>query len=267
MKGALIGDIIGSVFEFNNYRDKDFNLFNYKTTFTDDSVLTLALAKTFLDSKDDDLNQEELVKNMQEFARTYAYRGYGGRFYRWIYQDDPQPYNSFGNGSAMRVSPVAYVAKSLEDAKRLAKLSAEVTHNHPEGIKGAEAIASAIYLALNGATKEEIKDEIKNNYYDYDFGGEFTIDNLRPNYYFAETCQESVPHAIEAFLEGESFEDVIRTAISLGGDSDTIAAMAGPIAEAYYGIPEELENRALNYLYPELRMIVDQFAYKYKRDK
>lgn len=262
MLGAIIGDIVGSVYEFDNILTKDFPLFSENSTFTDDSVMTIALANNLL-LTEDKLDPKMLTKFYQLYGRSYPNRGYGGNFLLWLYDKDPEPYNSFGNGSAMRVSPVAYVGKTLDEVNELAKQSAVVSHNHPEGIKGAQAIASSIFLAKEGKSKEEIKNYIIENFYPYDFGGNFTIDKIKPEYGFYESCQESVPQAIEAFLEGKDFEDVIRIAISLGGDSDTIAAMAGSIAEAYYGIPKEIEKQALSTLDLPLRVIVEEFRRKY----
>ena len=242
MIGAIIGDIVGSRFEWKNCRSKAFDLFAEGCMATDDSIMTLAIGKAIMSSKEDwsDLG-EQAVRWMQEAGRPYPYCGFGGSFWGWIYSDDPQPYNSFGNGAAMRVSACGFAAKSLEEAKRLSRAVTEVTHNHPEGIKGAEAVTVAIYLARTGKTKEEV---INREYYPMDF----TIDGIRESYQFNETCQETVPQALMAFFESESFEDAIRTAISVGGDSDTLAAITGGVAEAYYGVPEELRTQAKTYL-------------------
>lgn len=236
MLGAIIGDVVGSVYEWNNIKTKDFELFKPNCFFTDDTVMTVAVAKALLvtrekaaESKNKASFKKELVKQMQDFSRRYPNRGYGGMFAQWLAAENPKPYNSFGNGSAMRVSPCGYIAVELEEALELAKASAEVTHNHPEGIKGAQAVAAAIFLALR-ESKEKIKQYIEENFYMLDK----TIDEIRPDYSFNETCQETVPQAIQAFLESDSFEDAIRNAISLGGDSDTLAAITGSIAWAYY---------------------------------
>jgi type I restriction enzyme M protein len=256
MLGAVIGDIVGSRFEWKNCRKKEFEFFAKDCFFTDDSVMTLAVAKALLDSKG---NYEKLsdraVKTMQEVGRPYPDCGYGGMFMQWMYSDTPRPYNSFGNGAAMRVSACGFVAKSLEEAKELSRKVTEVTHGHPEGIKGAEATVSAIYLAREGKSIEEIFSYIKAYYYPLDF----TIDSIRETYRFNETCQDTVPQAIEAFLESTSFEDAIRNAISVGGDSDTLAAITGGIAEAYYGIPENLRKKAKEYLDERLLKIVEDF--------
>lgn len=246
MLGAIIGDIVGSLYEFESPKTKDIELFAEGCRLTDDSIMTIAIGCACADS---DLHNEKDFKSsviwyMRRIGRQYPKAGYGGMFYRWLISDVMPAYNSFGNGSAMRVSPVAWVADSLEQAETLAKWSAEVTHNHPEGIKGAQAVAAAVYLAKQGKTKGEIKEHIENHYYALNF----TLDEIRPNYSFDVTCQGSVPQAIQCFLESVDFEDAVRNAISLGGDGDTIAAMAGAIAEAYYGIPEEIKQHGLAYI-------------------
>ena len=243
MYGAIIGDIVGSVYEFNNIKTKDFPLFCEQSAFTDDSIMTVAVAKaivkTILDSSSRNINarnlnvfQDNLICFMREYSKKYPLPagGYGGMFSRWLAGAITGPYNSFGNGSAMRVSPCAIYASDLEEALMLAKASAEVTHNHPEGIKGAQATAAAVFLAKSGHSKNEIRDHIEANYYSLDF----TLDRIRKNYNFDETCQKTVPQAIIAFLESNSYEDAIRNAISLGGDSDTLAAITGSIAWAFY---------------------------------
>jgi len=192
---------------------------------------------------------------MQEIGRPYPHCGYGGMFARWIYSDAPQPYNSFGNGAAMRISPVGFAARTESEVRDWSEAITAATHNHPEGIKGAEATAMAIFMALQGYQKSEIRERIVHDYYPLDF----TIDQIRPTYRFNETCQETVPQAIECFLESDSFEDAIRTAISLGGDSDTIAAITGPIAEAYYGVPQAIREQALAYLDDRLLAIFDEW--------
>lgn len=254
--GAIIGDIVGSRFEFNNCRHKYFKLFAPECFATDDSIMTLAIGKALMESKPDwsDLGRQA-VRWMQEIGRPYPFCGYGLRFSDWIYSDDPQPYNSFGNGAAMRVSACGFVAKSLEEAKYLAKTVTEVSHNHPEGLKGAEATVVAIYMARTGNTMEEIRDVIHREYYPMDF----TIDGIRDTYQFNETCQDTVPQALMAFFESTGFEDAIRTAISVGGDSDTLAAITGGIAEAYYGVPEELKQRALGFLDERLSGILFEY--------
>lgn len=246
MLGAIIGDIAGSLYEFESPKTKDIELFTEGSRLTDDSIMTIAVGCACSDSNlhDEKDFKSSVIWYMRRIGRQYPKAGYGGMFYRWLISDVMPAYNSFGNGSAMRVSPVAWVAESLEQAETLAKWSAEVTHNHPEGIKGAQAVASAVYLANQGETKEVIKAYIEDHYYALDF----TLDEIRPNYSFDVTCQGSVPQAIVCFLEATDFEDAIRNAISLGGDGDTIAAMAGAIAEAFYGIPEEIKQRGMAYI-------------------
>jgi ADP-ribosyl-[dinitrogen reductase] hydrolase len=261
MIGAIIGDIVGSRFEFDNFKSKDFEMFDTECDFTDDSVMTLAIAKA-LQSYEIITDMEEfkkhLVKVMHEVGMRYPHCGYGGRFYVWMMKNHTEPYNSFGNGSAMRVSPVGWFSNSLEACEALAAATAEVTHNHPEGIKGAVAVAGAIYLSRTGHSMDEIKEYIK-NYYTIDF----TLDEIRDDYDFYEICQKSVPQALEAFFESTSFEDAIRNAISIGGDSDTIAAITGSIAEAFYGADEDMKETALSYLDSYLLDIADSFVNKF----
>lgn len=269
MLGAIIGDIVGSRFESDNHRSKDFELFGKGCFATDDSIMSLSIAKAIMETSrkiaSDPFTHDNAyhaalskmtVKYMQEIGRCYPNCGFGGKFYHWVFSDSPQPYNSFGNGAAMRISPVGFYAKSKEDAIALSKTVTAVTHNHPEGIKGAEATAVAIYLARRGALKREIRQEIEKNYYPLNF----TIDQIRSTYRFNATCQDTVPQAIQCFLESNSFEDAIRTAISLGGDSDTIAAIAVAIAEAYYGIPEEIKEQAISHLDPFLRSLLVEWV-------
>lgn len=245
MIGAIIGDIVGSVYERDNIKSKDFELFKPYCRPTDDSMMTLAIMNALLLCNGDySALGDKAIECMQYIGRKQPFAGYGGGFKRWLFTQEPKPYNSFGNGSAMRVSGCAYAGKSLEEVKALSKAVTEVTHNHPEGLKGAEATAVAIFLAKNKYSIDEIRSYINENYYKLDF----TIDEIRDDYTFDVTCQGSVPQAIEAFLESTSFEDAIRTAISIGGDSDTIAAITGSIAGAYYGIPESIRQQALSYL-------------------
>lgn len=239
MIGAILGDIIGSPYEFDRgNKSKDFPLFSKDSTFTDDSVMTIAVAKAFMDAESvssDEWILNHLAETMRAFGNMFPDAGYGGMFYQWLNNPDCKAYNSYGNGSAMRVSSIAWLYDDLCSVRYAAKLSAEVTHNHPEGIKGAEATASAIFLARTGHSKSEIKKYIENEFH-YDLSR--TCDEIRPYYYHIETCMQTVPEAITAFLEGKSFEDVIRTAVSLGGDCDTLTAIAGSIAEGYYGVPQ-----------------------------
>ena len=239
MYGAILGDIIGSPYEFDRGdKTKDFPLFSPKSEFTDDTVMTIAVAEAFLNAPEGEEEiRRRLTASMQKWGHRYPHAGYGLRFSDWLDSDDPQPYGSFGNGSAMRVSSVAWLFEDLDTVRKMARLSAEVTHNHPEGIKGAEATASAIFLARTGSTKAEIRTYIEQVFH-YDLSR--TCDEIRPAYHHVESCQETVPEAITAFLEGDSFENVIRTAVSLGGDCDTLTAIAGSIAEAFYGVPDSL---------------------------
>ena len=258
MLGAVIGDIVGSIYEFSNHRSKQFEFFGDGCFFTDDTVMTMAVASALMRHRRGDTEdfKRELVSEMQRLGRAYPGRGYGGRFAGWLEEDDPKPYNSWGNGSAMRVAPVAWFAETLEECSALAAASAEVTHNHPEGIKGAKAAAECIYLARKGASQASIREYVEENYYKLDF----TIDEIRPTYRFNESCQETVPQAIEAFLESDGFEDAVRIAISVGGDSDTLADITGAIAEAYYGIPDNIFFDALDYLDDELDIIYTAFV-------
>ena len=259
MLGAIIGDIAGSRFEWANLKSKDFELMTYHCHPTDDSNMTLAVALAILKADGDWSKLPDLaVACMQDYGRKYPH-GYGSRFMEWIHSDHPQPYNSWGNGSAMRVSPCAWAASSLEEALQLSDAVTCVTHNHPEGVKGARAITAAIWMARQGSGIPEIRDCIQKNYYPLDF----TLDQIRESYEFDVSCQGSVPQAIEAFVESSGFEDAIRNAISIGGDSDTIAAMAGSIAEAYYGIPAEIRDDALFFLDQPRRSVVSAFEQKY----
>lgn len=254
MIGAILGDIIGSRFERRNTKSKDFELFTKECCPTDDSYMTFAVAKAIVESEGDlERLGECAVKSMQEIGRANPYAGFGGMFYKWLFSENPMPYNSLGNGAGMRVSPVAFVAKTLDECKNMSRIVTEATHNHPEGIRGAEAIAVSTWLLLHGAKKEEIRKTVCENYYTLDF----TIDEIRPKYKFDVTCMGSVPQAIEAFLESESFEDAIRTAVSIGGDSDTIAAMTGALAESFYGVPNELYDEAKKRCPPDLFKFVE----------
>lgn len=245
MIGAIIGDVSGSRYERVNHKSKEFELLDKKCRPTDDSVMSLAVAQALMDCDGDysDLSSIAIAR-MQEMGKQYRNAGYGGSFIKWIMADDPQPYNSFGNGSAMRVGPCGYVASSIEEAKELSAMVTKVSHDHPEGIKGAEAVAVAVYLAKSGKDKDAIKEYILKNYYEISF----TIDQIRDSYKLDVSCQGSVPVALEAFFESFDFEDAIRTAISVGGDSDTIAAITGAIAEAYYGIPEGIIGSVIDFL-------------------
>ncbi len=259
MIGAIIGDIVGSRFEWNNIKSKDFDLLTAGCFFTDDSVMTIAVADAIMRANGDTaILSEFAVESMQLIGRPFPDCGYGGSFYHWMYSDNPKPYGSYGNGAAMRVSACGFWAKSLDEAKELSKAVTSVTHNHPEGIKGAEATAVAIYLARSGHSIGEIQKHIDSKYYPMDF----TLDEIRDTYEFNETCQNTVPQALKAFFESLDFEDAIRNAISIGGDSDTLAAITGGIAEAYYGIPDNIQAKALKYLDEDLLDIVKRFYTK-----
>ena len=260
MLGAMIGDIIGSVYEWNNWKDKRFKLFHPQCRMTDDSVMTAAVASALLSSDLTDLEQfkENLVAEMHRFGKAYPGLGYGPRFEKWLIQGDTKPYGSLANGSAMRVSPVAWVAETMEECLTLAKASAEVTHDHPEGIAGAQALAGAIFLAKMGERKETIRDFVE-NYYSLDF----TLDGIREEYQFDVSCAGSVPQAIVAFLEATGYEDAIRNAVSIGGDSDTIACMTGAVAAAFYGIPKDIREEAGPFIDGEVRNVLDRFTRLY----
>lgn len=257
MLGAACGDIAGSVYEHHNikYEISEEKLITEICRFTDDTVMTCAVAEGICNalsmlSKDwmSDSNSEEILsgqirESMQKFGRKYPRAGYGGRFRRWIFEKNPKPYYSWGNGSAMRASYAGWVAGTIEEAEKLATISASVTHDHPDGINGAKVVAGSIFLLRNGATKEQVKEYVENMY-----PLDFTLDEIREDYSFDVSCHGSVPQAVEAFLEGDNFGNVISKAISIGGDSDTIAAIAGSIAEVIYPIPDELKERTIKKL-------------------
>ena len=269
MIGAILGDIVGSPYEFDRSdKIKDFGpLFIKKSCYTDDSVMTIAVADGLMNAgKDADVDtiHKEVIKSMKAWGRRYPNAGYGAKFIWWLQLDDENPYNSWGNGSAMRVSSVGWLYDSLERTREVAKATAEVTHNHPEGIKGAEATASAIYMARMGCSKEEIKQYIS-IHFGYDLSR--TCDEIRPGYRHVESCQQTVPEAIIAFLEGNDFEDVVRNAVSLGGDCDTLTCIASGIAEAFYGVPEEYKIETLNRLEPDMREVYERFYIFKELDK
>lgn len=267
MYGAILGDIIGSPFEFDRGdKTKYFKLFSRRSHFTDDSVMTLAVCEALLKVGQDAAVKEiedAVITSMQSWGRRYPHEGYGGYFRRWLTAHYPEPYNSFGNGSAMRVSAAGWLYDSLEKTRVVAKATANVTHNHPEGIKGAEATASAIFMARNGSSKEEIKKYIENEFH-YDLNR--TLDEIRPSFHMDETCQKTVPEAIIAFLEARDFEDAIRNAVSLGGDTDTLGAITGSIAEAYFGISETLISECRNRINKDMRDVVDTFYSFVRKD-
>ena len=281
MYGAFIGDIVGSKYEFNNIKTKDFPLFSSGCDYTDDSIMTVAVAKAIMMSREEMFRgnksgksfKDFLIESMRSFGRKYPHPtgAYGEGFSQWLRSKDPKPYGSFGNGAAMRVSPCGLAAVELKEAIALAEISAEVTHNHPEGIKGAECVAAAVFLAKSGKSKDEIRQYVADNYYDLDF----TLDSIRDSYRFDGSCQGSVPQALVAFFESSSFEDAIRNVISIGGDCDTTGAITGSLAWVYYAIqsgsyggwcsgqfdPEmlQIKEKAKAYLPKEFTEIADEF--------
>ena len=259
MFGAILGDMIGAPYEFDRgNKTKEFPLFSRESEYTDDTAMTIAVAEALMDTlgKPDGEIHDALIRSMHKWGRRYPNAGYGGMFYRWLLSGGTQPNGSYGNGSAMRVSSAGWLYDSLEATRHIAALTAAVTHNHPEGIKGAEAVASAIYLARTGSGKAEIKDYIVREF-GYDLSR--TCDQIRPTYHHVETCQKTVPEAITAFLEGTDFEDVIRTAVSLGGDCDTLTCIAGGIAEAFYGVPEALAAECKARLPKDMCAVLERF--------
>ena len=266
MIGAIVGDIAGSRFEWHNRKSKQFTFMKgakesrHPCRFTDDTVMTLAVAASLMDWREGggDMNVHA-VKRMQEFGRRFPRAGYGGAFRRWLCEDNPQPYKSWGNGAAMRVSACGWAGRTLDEVKAMSRAVTEVTHNHPEGIKGAEATAVATFLARTGKSMEEIKAIVARDYYPLDF----TLDEIRPTYEFDVSCQGSVPQALEAFFESTSFEDAIRNAISIGGDSDTIGAICGAVAGAYYGVPDDIRAQAESFLDSFLLETLNRFEEVY----
>ncbi len=255
MIGAIVGDIVGSIYEWNNIKTKEFPLFKPECFFTDDTVMTLAIAEGLMKGG----TADDFIHSMKKYGRLYPDAGYGGRFGDWLSSGDTNPYNSWGNGSAMRVSGVAWMFDTLEEVEQYAEVSAAVTHNHIEGIKGAKATASCIFLARKGKTKSEIKEYIE-HCYGYNLNRK--LDHIRKSYTFDVSCQKTVPEAIIAFLESTDFEDAIRNAISLGGDSDTLATITGSIAEGAYGVPEDIKEKSLSFLDARLPRVYKKFVDK-----
>lgn len=259
MYGAILGDIIGSPYEFDkSKKTKEFPLFIPRSRYTDDSAMTIAVAEALLDTlgtKDREERKKAVVRSMRKWGRRYPDAGYGGRFYDWLYSRDPRPYNSWGNGSAMRVSAAGWLFETLEETLEAAEDTAVVTHNHPEGIRGAVCVAAVIWMARNGKSKEEIRRYAEKEFYPL----KQTCDEIRPGYRFDVSCQGTVPQAVTAFLEGNDFEDVIRTAVSLGGDCDTLTCIAGGMAEAVYGVPEYLKAECRKRLEPDMLEVLDRF--------
>lgn len=264
MLGAIFGDIAGSVYEFDNTNDYDFPLLCAESKPTDDSYMTLAVTKALTDhyGEPDDAVRSAIVENMQRLGRKHPDAGYGGHFLQWLREANPEPYNSYGNGSAMRAAAAGWLYPTIEETLHAAEITADVTHNHPEGIKGAQAVAACIFLSRTVGEKMYIRNYVTDTF-GYDLNR--TLDEIRPGYAFYEICQKSVPEAIIAFLEGGSYEDVIRKAVSLGGDSDTIACMAGAAAEPFFGMPETLKLAAFGKLDREEREIVLRFADLYMK--
>lgn len=255
MIGAIAGDIIGSIYERRPIKTKEFPLFSPFCRFTDDTVLTVAVAEAIMTGR-------SYLEAVREIGRRYPDAGYGGTFIRWLHAASSEPYNSWGNGSAMRVSPVGFAFDSQEDVLREAALSAEITHDHPEGIKGAQATALAVFMARTGQSKDEMRAEIAAR---FRYNLDRSVDSIRPGYAFDVSCQGTVPEAIVAFLDSTSYEDAVRSAISLGGDSDTLACITGAIAEAFYGgVPREIQDRAEQHLPPDLREITNRFLLQYR---
>lgn len=260
MLGAIIGDIVGSRFERHNYKKKDFEFFSDNCSFTDDTVMSLAICNAFLKGFPYEYKGEKiLIESMQSLGKKYPNAGYGSYFRKWINSDNPAPYESYGNGAAMRISGCGFASKSMDELKHNSSLITGVSHNHMQSYKAAEAVSAAIYLARTGNKKESIKKYIEDYYYLLDF----TLDDIRDAYGFDVSCQGSVPQAFEAFFESRNFEDAIRNAISIGGDSDTIAAITGGIAEAYYGIDCAKRDKAKTYLDKYLLDILDEFESRY----
>lgn len=265
MLGAIVGDIVGSPYEFdrNNVKTTDFPLFSPSSRFTDDTVMTLAVAQALMDAMpvrgketDEAALEAALVRRMREFGNRFPHAGYGARFAEWLVMPDPKPYNSFGNGSAMRVSPVAWAFDDLRDVERYAEVTARVSHNHPEGIKGAQATAAAVLLARYDCSRDTLR-KYAAVWYGYDMSR--TTDEIRPDYHHVESCQGTVPEALTAFLEAKGFEEALRLAVSLGGDSDTLAAITCSMAEAAWDVPPEIADRTADLLDPFLRDVLDRW--------
>lgn len=264
MYGAIIGDIVGSRFEFDRgNKSREFELFGKGCEFTDDTVMTVAVAEALLDAgkdADEKTIKDYLIRSLKKWGQKYPDAGYGARFIDWVLSDDPKPYGSYGNGSGMRVSPAGWLYDSMERTREVARWTSEITHNHPEGIKGAESTAAAIFLARNGASQKEISDYIEKGF-GYDLSR--TLDEIRPCYHHVEDCMKTMPEAFECFLESESYESCLRNVMYIGGDTDTLCAIAGAIAEAYWGIPEEMIKQAEFYLPDDIKTVVKRFYKKH----
>ena len=261
MYGAITGDIIGSQFEFDRgNKSREFELFGKNCEYTDDTVMTVAVAEALLDAgkdADEKTVKEKLVASLKKWGKKYPYAGYGNRFKLWVLSDKSEPYGSYGNGSGMRVSSVGWLYDSMERTREVARWTAEITHNHPEGIKGAESTAAAIFMARHHAAFEEIS-----NYIEDEFGYDLsrTLDEIRPDYCHVEDCMKTMPEAFTCFLEAGSYEECIRNVMYIGGDTDTLGAIAGAIAEAYWGIPEDLIRKAKEYLPDDIKAVVERFG-------
>ncbi len=261
MYGAIIGDVAGSRFEFDRGPwTKTFEFMTPGSEWTDDTCMTIAIGEALLNAgkdADSEAIKAECIKSMKKWGKKYPYAGFGGRFIQWVLTDDPKPYNSWGNGSAMRVSAAGLLYDSLERTREVARLTAEVTHNHPEGIKGAECVAAVMFLARMGKSKAEIREYVEAEF-NYDLT--YSVDELRPKHRHDESCMDALPKALISFFEGESYEDAVRNAISLGGDTDTIAAIAGAMAEAFYGVPDELKAKVRDCLEEDMLEVLDRFV-------
>lgn len=260
MIGAIIGDIVGSIYEFDRGdKTRNFELFSPRCEFTDDTVMTVAVAEALMDAgrdADEQTVKSLLIKSLKYWGQAYPDAGYGARFISWVLSDDPKPYGSYGNGSGMRVSPAGWLYDTIERTREVAKWTAEISHNHPEGIKGAESTAAAIFLARNGASKEEIRKYITEEF-GYDLSR--TLDEIRPTYHHVEDCMHTMPEAFECFLEADSYEATLRNVMYIGGDTDTLCAIAGAIAEAFWGIPDDILEKGKGYLSEDLLEVVSRF--------
>lgn len=260
MYGAIIGDIVGSRFEFDQgSKSREFEFFTRENDFTDDTVMSIAVAEALLDAgkdADEKTVKECLIKSMKKWGKKYPHAGYGARFIHWVLSDDPKPYGSYGNGSGMRVSPAGWLYDSIERTREVARWTAEVTHNHPEGVKGAESVAAAMFMARTRASKEEIK-----AYLEKEFGYDLsrTLDEIRSTYKHVEDCMRTMPEAFTCFLEANSYEECIRNVMYIGGDTDTLGAIAGAVAEAMWGVPESFVKQAKEYLPEEIIEVVNRF--------
>lgn len=261
MYGAIIGDIVGSKFEFDQgEKSRVFELFQAGDTYTDDSVMTVAVAEALLEvgkDADEEATKKALIRSMKKWGQKYPFVGYGARFINWVLSDDPEPYGSYGNGSAMRVSAAGWLYDSIERTREVARWTAEITHNHPEGVKGAESVAAAIYMARNGASKDEIR-----TYITKEFGYNLTrtLDEISPSYHHVEDCMRTVPEAFECFFEAEDYESTLRNVAYIGGDADTLSAISGAIAEAFWGVPNELVAKAMKYMPKEIAVVAERIS-------